>query len=117
MEEFDEDVQPEPGDKPLKFEPLVVTASNGDSVTIHDYVSAVHPWLTARREQIPRAKHVADDEYTPGTTDEKLLVSADNADLVSAQDEKEWLATLRRAFERKQAPPTTKGLQVNCQAL
>ena len=48
-EGFDEDIQPAPEDLPPTFEPLVVTASNGGFVSIHDYVSAVHPWLMARR--------------------------------------------------------------------
>ncbi len=43
MEGFDDDVQPEPGEEPPTFDPLVVTASNGQFVTVHDYVSAVHP--------------------------------------------------------------------------
>ena len=47
-EGFDEDIQPAPEDLPPTFEPLVVTASSG-FVSIHDYVSAVHPWLMARR--------------------------------------------------------------------
>lgn len=45
MKGFDEDVRPAPGDVPWRFEPLVVTASNGEFATMHDYVSAVHPWL------------------------------------------------------------------------
>ncbi|KAG7288133.1 hypothetical protein NEMBOFW57_007656 [Staphylotrichum longicolle] len=98
-EGFDEDAQPAPGDLPPTFEPLVVTASNGEFVSIHDYVSAVHPWLMAGREQILRARHVADDHYVPGLVEERLLVVAHDAELVFVVDEQEWLADLRSNFE------------------
>ena len=98
-EDEDEDVEPEPEGQPPTFEPLVVTASNGEFVSIHDYVSAVHPWLMARREQILRARHVADDDYVPGPDEERLMVSAHNTELVRAEDEQEGLQDLRSVFE------------------
>jgi hypothetical protein len=97
MEGFDDAVQPAPEDLPPRFEPLVVTAS-GNFVTVHDFVSAVHPWLMGLRQQILRARAVADEEYTTGT-DERLLVAADSPELVRVENEQEWLATLRWCFE------------------
>ncbi|KAL0934975.1 uncharacterized protein CTRU02_209566 [Colletotrichum truncatum] len=88
QEGFDEDVQPAPDDKPPTFEPLVVTASSGDFVTVHDFVSAVHPWLTARRDLILRAKNVYNDTYLPGPN-EKLIVSAGYPEVVVANYEQE----------------------------
>ena len=100
-EGFDEDIQPAPEDLPPTFEPLVVTASNGEFVSIHDSVSAVHPWLMVRREQILLARHVADDDYMPGAVEERLLVRAQDTELVNAEDEEEWLAALRSIFENR----------------
>jgi hypothetical protein len=97
-EGFDEDIRPAPEDLPPTFEPLVVTASNGEFVSVHDYVTAVHPWLMARREQILRARNVADDRYTPEEVEERLLVAVQNAEMVVAEDEQEWLAALREPF-------------------
>ena len=97
-EGFDEDVRPAPGDLPPTFEPVVVTASNGEFISVHDYVTVVHPWLMARRAQILRARHVADDHYTPGEAEERLLVVVQNAEMVVAEDEQEWLAVLRDSF-------------------
>ncbi|KAK4234568.1 hypothetical protein C8A03DRAFT_37649 [Achaetomium macrosporum] len=93
QEGFDKDVQPAQGDEPPTFEPLVVTASNGEFVTIHDYVSA-----------ILRASHAGEDDYTPGAAadDERLLICAQNTEMVSAQDEREWLETLRWIFEENE---------------
>lgn len=66
QEGFDEDVQPAPEDFPPEFKPLVVTASSpGGFVTVHDFVSAVHPWLMDQRDQILRARNVEDEGYTP----------------------------------------------------
>lgn len=98
-EGFDEDVQPWRGDLPPTFEPLVVTASNREFVSIHDYLSAVHPWLMARHKHILRARHVADDHYVPGLVEERLLVLAQDTELVFVVDEQEWLADLRSNFE------------------
>ena len=91
-------MQPAPGDEPPKLEPLVATASNGKFVTVHDFVSAVHPWPMARRQQILRAKNVQDEEYRPDP-DAKLLVAADRPELVITEDEQVWLGVLRWGFE------------------
>ncbi len=101
-EGFDEDIRPAAGDLPPTFEPAVVTASNGEFVSIHDYVTVVHPWLMARREQILRARHVGDDHYTPGEVEEKLLVVPQNTELVVAEDEEEWVELMREAFVENQ---------------
>ncbi|KAL8421399.1 hypothetical protein RB596_002256 [Gaeumannomyces avenae] len=43
---------------PPKFDPVVVTASNGQFVTIHDYLSTVHPWLVERRLLIHQSRMI-----------------------------------------------------------
>lgn len=86
-------------DGPPTVAPLVVTASNGSFVTIHDYLSAVHPWLMGLRDQILCARNVADESYEP-VGNERLLVVPDRPELVVAEDEDEWLASLRWRFER-----------------
>ncbi|KAH7251140.1 hypothetical protein BKA59DRAFT_524143 [Fusarium tricinctum] len=37
-------------DRPKHHEPLLVTVSSQLYVTIHDYVTAVHPWLVVKRD-------------------------------------------------------------------
>lgn len=48
-------------DRPKKAQPLVVNASD-TYVTVHDYLSALHPWLMGLREDIVRADNVFDDK-------------------------------------------------------
>ncbi|KAI0521919.1 hypothetical protein F5B22DRAFT_594696 [Xylaria bambusicola] len=101
QEGFDEDVQPDTGDFPPEFDPLIVRASSRDYVTVQDFVSAVHPWLMERREDVQRAMNVADEEYTP-PTDVRLLVSATRPEELSVKDEAEWMSALRWNYERQQ---------------
>jgi hypothetical protein len=63
----------------------------------------------ARREQILRARHVADDHYTPGEVEERLLVAVQNAEMVVAEDEQEWLAALRDSFRRRREQAEHEG--------
>lgn len=50
------------------------------------------------RDQILRAKNVADQDFTP-SSEARLLVSTDSPELVRAKDEQEWLATLRWCYK------------------
>ncbi|KAK1590376.1 uncharacterized protein LY79DRAFT_555156 [Colletotrichum navitas] len=64
-------------DRPLRKrgQKLVVTpAAGGHFVTIHDYVSAVHPWLMALRPEILLAKTVAQPEPYPGAAEMAWMV-------------------------------------------
>lgn len=54
----------------------------------------------SRRQQLLRARHVADDDYVPrDDVEERLSVSAYDTGLIRAEDEKEELADMRSAFE------------------
>ena len=55
---------------------------------MHDFVSAVHPWLMGLRlrHQILRAKNVGDEDYTQAAN-ARLLVAADRPELVRVEDE------------------------------
>lgn len=86
--------------EPPEFRPLVVTASNGQYMTVHDFVTftAVHPCLMEQREQIIKARNVAvDDDYEPGGN-ESLLVQLDHPAGISAEDEDEWKESLKWRF-------------------
>ncbi len=98
-ERVGESILPTPEDLPQRSGPLLVTASNGEFVSVHDYVSVVHLWLMKRREKILQARHVADPDYVPGAFEEKLLVSVHDAEVVDAGDEEEVLQMLREIFE------------------
>lgn len=89
----------EPEWQPPEFEPLVVTASNGQYVTVHDYVTAVHSWLMDHKEQIIKARNlVEDDEYEP-EGNERLLVQLDQPGEITAEDEDEWKQGLVWRFQ------------------
>ncbi|KAL2066962.1 hypothetical protein VTL71DRAFT_1386 [Oculimacula yallundae] len=96
FDDVDEDDEPE--GEPPEFAPLVVTASNGQYVTVHDYVTAVHPWLLEKRDQILKARKVVeDDEYEPDGS-ERLLLQLNQPAEISAEDEDEWKESLRWRF-------------------
>jgi hypothetical protein len=69
-------------DRPQPTPPLVVQASSSTEpfVTIHDYVSAVHPWLMGLREKLQAAMNLLDSEgripVGPLPEDTLLLVDA-----------------------------------------
>ncbi|KAJ0336589.1 hypothetical protein COL922a_007798 [Colletotrichum nupharicola] len=48
-------------DRPKKAQPLVINASD-TYVTVHDYLSALHPWLMGLREDVVRADNVWEDK-------------------------------------------------------
>jgi hypothetical protein len=88
----------EPEGEPPEFRPLVVSASNGEFVTVHDYVTAVHPWLMGQREQILKARNTAeDDDYEP-EGNERLLLQLNRPAEISVEDEDEWKESLRWRF-------------------
>ncbi|KAL8305850.1 hypothetical protein RB597_003468 [Gaeumannomyces tritici] len=87
---------------PPKFDPVVVTASNGQFVTIHDYLSTVHPWLVERRLLILRSRYELIDDNKVVTGDERILVFADPPNSLDADLEDEGLRGLRWSFEREQ---------------
>lgn len=97
---LDVDAEEFPG-MPPKFDPVVVSASNGQFVTIHDYLSAVHPWLMDRRMLILRAKYELLDENFVPTADQKMLVCPEPPHCVGADMENEWRESLRWRFERQ----------------
>jgi hypothetical protein len=51
-----EEQRPRPQDKTL------VVRASGDFITVHDYVSAVHPWLTRKYDDLSGALAVLKDE-------------------------------------------------------
>ncbi|KAK4146392.1 uncharacterized protein C8A04DRAFT_25902 [Dichotomopilus funicola] len=90
--------EPEGEREPPEFRPLVVSASNGEFVTVHDYVTAVHPWLIGQREQVLKARNAAeDDDYEP-EGNERLLLQLNRPAEISVEDEDEWKESLRWRF-------------------
>ncbi|GAB1310194.1 hypothetical protein MFIFM68171_00404 [Madurella fahalii] len=59
---------------PKDHKPLVVEALEKPYVTVHDFVTAVHQWLIAHREEILQARSLGED--TPATPNANLVVVA-----------------------------------------
>ncbi len=94
--EFAEDDDDGPGEllrccgeeRPQAPPPLVVTATDKEYVTVHDYVSTVHAWLMEHFDNISSAVNVWDDgEAPPG---QKLYVHVSNLRALSVSDEEMW---------------------------
>lgn len=94
----------EEGMPPTFDEPIVVHASDGRKVTVHDFVSAVHPWLMGHRDNIVRATKNS-DEGASIAGDERLMVVVVQPHSLSAWDEDEWHRSLKSACEKRQREP------------
>ena len=66
------------------------TSSGRDFVTIHDYVSAVHPWLMERRGEILGAKGLFEKDKAPLPPETRLMVDCLVPDCVEIPVEEEW---------------------------
>ncbi|KAF5526494.1 hypothetical protein CGCA056_v002950 [Colletotrichum aenigma] len=76
-------------DQPKRALPLVIEASNTESITIHDYVSALHPWLIGLRQDIARADNMMGDRKSEEY--EHLVVYITNPQDLSIMDERRLL--------------------------
>ncbi|KAL8359548.1 hypothetical protein RB598_008094 [Gaeumannomyces tritici] len=114
-EGYDEEEEPEltarheeEGMPPAFDEPAVVVyASDGrkkKNVTVHDFVSAVHPWLMGRRDDMVRAIKNS-DRGAPVAGDERLVIVAVQPHSPSARDEDEWRRSLKSTYEKRRREP------------
>lgn len=76
-------------ERPRKKKVSLLVKATGKFVTIHDYVSVVHPWLMSLREDILRAEGDLLDNV-PLPEDTRLLVDYPGSESVSFSEEKEW---------------------------
>ncbi|KAI0382817.1 hypothetical protein F5Y04DRAFT_252396 [Hypomontagnella monticulosa] len=90
-------------ERPRKKAAYLVVKATSECITIHDYVSAVHPWLMGLREDILGALGVWDSKPRPPET--KLMVNFDGPGYLMIQEEKSWLAARRRTRDILLARP------------
>lgn len=77
------------GDQPRKTKVLLVVNATGDFLTIHEYVSAVHPWLVGVRQNLLRAAgDLLDNEPLPADT--KLVALYPGPNDIMVVDDAEW---------------------------
>jgi hypothetical protein len=78
----------QPRDKEVRLE---VKAAPGEFLTVHDYVSAVHPWLMGLRGDILAALglEAQQDEALPADT--RLMVAWFDPRYMTVVDEEEWV--------------------------
>ena len=86
---------------------LVVRASDKPYVTIHDYVSAVHPWLMGLRDNILQALNVMDGP-APLPSDTHLMVNWDAPYDLTMMEAERWLQHQRSGlqFQARLGPST-----------
>ena len=78
-------------DRPREIPPLLVKASVKPFVTVHDYVSAVHPWLLGLRGKILWAlSDINEDKPLPAET--KLCVDTNWPDNLMIMEEGRWIS-------------------------
>jgi hypothetical protein len=69
------------------------TVSGKEFVTVHDYVSAVHPWLMSLREDISWAINVYESDPLPADT--KLMVNYTALDCLMIEEPALWINSVR----------------------
>lgn len=82
--------------RPNMYTPLVVrppSSSERQYITVHDYVSAVHPWLVAQWNDILSARNVC--EGRPPSADTKLAVNYHEPGHLMINDLEHWLSLMR----------------------
>ncbi|KAI1376909.1 hypothetical protein F4677DRAFT_60727 [Hypoxylon crocopeplum] len=72
---------------------VVVKPATEAFVTVHDYLSTVHPWLVSVRDDLLSAMGLWDDKPLPPET--RLMVNYDAADSLKMYDRPTWII-LRR---------------------
>lgn len=77
-------------DRPRGKNATLLVKATGQFLTIHNYVSAVHPWLMGLREDILRAMGDA-QESEPLPANTKLLVCWPGPQELDVMEEKEWV--------------------------
>ena len=64
---------------------IVVRPASGTFVTVHDYVSALHPWLMGMKEDIRRS-----DVWDCGLTD--MMVVSHRLNVLNMQEKPYWIS-------------------------
>ncbi|WQF87926.1 hypothetical protein CDEST_12940 [Colletotrichum destructivum] len=82
-----------PRSKDVKLE---VTAGNGTFLTVHEYVSAVHPWLMGMRQRLLYALGKTDGKGVPWPPEAKLAVTHLGDGPLHIQTEDKWAYSRRK---------------------
>ncbi|RYP59998.1 hypothetical protein DL769_008315 [Monosporascus sp. CRB-8-3] len=78
--------------RPKEHIPLVINASEKPYLTVHDYVTALHPWLMGLRNDILQAKNMWNYTVPPET---KLAVNYQGLDYLMIEEEEFWISFIR----------------------
>ncbi|OAL54649.1 hypothetical protein IQ07DRAFT_274295 [Pyrenochaeta sp. DS3sAY3a] len=82
-------------DRPRKKGETLLVKASGAFLTIHDYLSVVHPWLLGRREDILGAEgNLMKNEPLP--TDTKLMISHWLPDQINFETEEDWRESMSK---------------------
>lgn len=77
--------------RPVALKPIVVTATNRDFVTIHDYVTTVHAWLMENYALISAVVNVWDNGNAP--PGQKIYAKINDVENLTIMDNLMWDAT------------------------
>jgi hypothetical protein len=76
--------------RPRKQKASLKVNATGDFLTVHDYVSAVHPWLMSLREKILRASGNLQDNVALPSDTSLMISSYKSPDLLVMVEEEQW---------------------------
>ena len=82
-----------PRRKSVSIEVKPSASSGRDFVTLHDYLTTVHPWLLGHREDILASMGMADED-PPLPTETSLVMSFSSLDWLTFYEETDWTKRL-----------------------
>jgi hypothetical protein len=77
-------------DRPRKQKASLTVNAPGSFLTVHDYVSAVHPWLMSLREKILRASGNLQDNVALPSDTSLMISSYTSPDLLVMVEQEQW---------------------------
>lgn len=91
------------GDRPRKPGVSLSVYATGEFLTVHDYVSAVHPWLMDLREKILQASGDIQDHIPLPSVTRLIVGSLSSPDFLTIDEEEQWQKRFSKKAMAKQA--------------
>ncbi len=85
-------------DRPLNKAATLEVRAKGEFLTVHDFVSAVHPWLMGLREDILAAAGVLEKKPLPADS-ELMVYHPGPGSLMIVVGEEEWKRSMRKHLQ------------------
>ncbi|KAH6684970.1 hypothetical protein F5X68DRAFT_262827 [Plectosphaerella plurivora] len=84
--------------------PLVVTARDKPYLTVHEFLTVIHPYLVARRQDM-LGSLIVSTQYDPALPADTKLIAGGNIQTLNVETEENWKDSKRRAIYMRDNMP------------